>query len=221
MLHSLNLTIRPEEKIALVGENGSGKTTLAKIILQLYHPQEGIVCIKDTNGLVHDCRVSTVLQDYVRYELSVRDNIALGDIEKYDQEERILMSLHAVFGSNPPFAINDLVGTKLGKRKLSGGEWQRLAIARAYFREAPLIVLDEPNASIDAFAEAAMIKRMFEMAKDKTCVFITHRLTTTALADRIIVMKDGRICEEGTHEELMRRNGEYARMYKVQAEMYA
>ena len=130
--------------------------------------------------------------------------------------EKLFAQLDAVPSAGHYLFVNDVVDG----RELSGGQWQRLALARAYLRKAPLIVLDEPNAAIDAFAEAAMIKRMFEMAEDKTCVFITHRLTATALADRIIVMKDGSICEEGTHEKLIELHGEYARMYNVQAGMY-
>lgn len=221
VLHGISLRISPGERIALVGENGSGKTTLAKILLQLYRPGTGTIHIADEDGEVEHCRATAVLQDYMRYQLSVRDNIAMGDIENIDDDEAIKAAYRAVCGDELSLALDDILGKQFGSRDLSGGEWQRLAIARAYFREAPLIVLDEPNASIDAFAEAAMIKRMFDMAKDKTCVFITHRLTTTALADRIIVMQDGSICEEGSHEELMRRNGEYARMYNVQAGMYA
>lgn len=220
VLHGVSLTIHPGERLAIVGENGSGKTALAKLILQLYRPCEGSLVISGENGTVDSCRATDVLQDYVRYQLSVRDNIALGEISKLDNDEAIKAAYRAVCGNELPFALDEILGKQFGERDLSGGEWQRLAIARACFREAPLIVLDEPNASIDAFAEAAMIKRMFEMAKDKTCVFITHRLTTTALADRIIVMKDGRLCEEGTHEELMMRNGEYARMHLVQSQMY-
>jgi len=221
VLHGITLNIAPSEKIALVGENGSGKTTLAKILLQLYNPKDGTMRMSDEDGEIDYCRACAVLQDYMRYQLSIRDNIALGDISKLDDDEAIREAYRSVCGDKLPFGLDEVAGKEFGARDLSGGEWQRLAIARSFIRQAPLIVLDEPNASIDAFAEAAMIRRMFELAADKTCVFITHRLTTTVLADRIIVMKDGRICEEGSHEELLRLGGEYARMYMVQAELYA
>jgi ATP-binding cassette subfamily B protein len=220
-LSGVTLDIRPGEKLAIVGENGSGKTTLAKLILSLYKPTSGTLTLSNASGVLSDARTSAVMQEYVRYLLSIRENIGFGDPEKLTDDAALAAAYESVTGEPLFDALDAQLGAKYGGRELSGGQWQRLALARAYLKEAPLIVLDEPNASIDAFAEAAMIKRMFEMAKDKTCIFITHRLTTTALADRIIVMKDGRICEEGTHEELMRRNGEYARMYSVQAEMYA
>ena len=220
-LSGVTLDIRPGEKLAIVGENGSGKTTLAKLILSLYKPTSGTLTLSNASGVLPQACASAVMQEYVRYLLSVRENIGFGDPEKLTDDAALTAAYESVTGEPLFDALDAQLGAKFGGHELSGGQWQRLALARAYLKEAPLIVLDEPNASIDAFAEAAMIKRMFEMAKDKTCVFITHRLTTTALADRIIVMKDGRICEEGTHEELMRRNGEYARMYSVQAEMYA
>lgn len=220
IIHNISFDIHSGEKIALVGENGSGKTTLAKLILQLYSPQKGKLSITDADGEVSSCRVSAMLQNYVRYELSVRDNITLGDIEKKYCDADLLAQYREICGKDIPFSLDEIVGKRFGDRNPSGGEWQRLAITRALFRDAPLIVLDEPNSSIDAFTEANMIQHIFEVAKDKTCVFITHRLTTTALADRIIVMKDGRICEEGTHEELMHRKGEYARMYYTQARTY-
>ena len=220
-LSGVTLDIRPGEKLAIVGENGSGKTTLAKLILSLYKPTSGTLTLSNASGVLPQACASAVMQEYVRYLLSVRENIGFGDPEKLTDDAALTAAYESVTGEPLFDALDAQLGAKFGGHELSGGQWQRLALARAYLKEAPLIVLDEPNASIDAFAEAAMIKRMFEMAKDKACVFITHRLTTTALADRIIVMKDGRICEEGTHEELMRRNGEYARMYSVQAEMYA
>ncbi len=220
-LSGVTLDIRPGEKLAVVGENGSGKTTLAKLILSLYKPTSGTLTLSDAAGTLQAANASAVMQEYVRYLLSVRENIGFGDPEKLTDDAALTAAYESVTGEPLFDALDAQLGAKFGGRELSGGQWQRLALARAYLKEAPLIVLDEPNASIDAFAEAAMIKRMFAMAENKTCIFITHRLTTTALADRIIVMKDGRICEEGTHDELMRRNGEYARMYKVQAEMYA
>lgn len=212
----INLTIKKGERLAIVGENGSGKTTLAKLILQLYRPTSGKIGF---DGLA-ECRASALLQDFARYEMSARKNIAMGNASSLDDDAALTEAYRSVCGSELFLGLDEMLGVRFGGRDLSGGEWQRVALARAFIRDAPLIVLDEPNAAIDAFAETAMIRNMFALSKGRSCVFITHRLTTTALADRIIVMKDGKICEQGTHEELMFLNGEYARMYRTQSEMY-
>ncbi len=212
----VSIDIAPGERVALVGENGSGKSTLAKLILQLYRPDEGSVDI----GGHEPSRASALMQDYMRYEMSLRENIAMGEPSKLNDDGALAGAYKTVCGGELFAGLDEMLSLRFGGRDLSGGEWQRVALARAFVREAPLIVLDEPNSAIDAFAESAIIRNMFDASAGRSCIFITHRLTTTALADRIIVMKDGRIEEQGTHCELVAKNGEYARMYRTQAENY-
>ncbi len=212
----VSIEIAPGERVALVGENGSGKSTLAKLILQLYRPDEGSVDI----GGHEPSRASALMQDYMRYEMSLRENIAMGEPSKLNDDGALAGAYKTVCGGELFAGLDEMLSLRFGGRDLSGGEWQRVALARAFVREAPLIVLDEPNSAIDAFAESAIIRNMFDASAGRSCIFITHRLTTTALADRIIVMKDGRIEEQGTHCELVAKNGEYARMYRTQAENY-
>ena len=168
------------------------------------------------------------MQNYAKYELSARENIGLGDYTKIEDDNALNFAYESICGEKLFCDLNTSLGARFSSRseesvmgrELSGGQWQRLALARAFLRDAPLIIMDEPNASIDPIAEASMIHNMFELARGKTCIFITHRLTTTALADRIIVLKEGMICEQGTHDDLKKLDGEYARMYNTQAAMY-
>ena len=229
-LESVNFAIRPGEKVALVGRNGAGKSTLVKLLLRLYNPDSGEILL---NGIplsvlnIQDLRerIAVVFQDYARFYLSVRQNISLGDLSRDPSEEWI----RAV---SEKAGVSDFIGqlpagydTLLGKQfaggfDLSGGQWQRIAIARALAREASLIVLDEPSSALDAMAESELFQNFRELTRDKSALFITHRLGSVRMADKIVTLKAGKVVEVGTHEQLVNSDGEYATLFKAQAENY-
>ena len=225
-LHDVNLTIHPGETIALVGENGSGKSTLCRLLLGLYPPSEGSVKM---NGLsVHELnkdRTSAVFQNYNKYKMTLQDNIRMSCMEKgtTDHELNTLCRTAGVDLDNP--ALTDGVQTMLSREfdgaELSGGQWQRIAIARGLYRNADFIVLDEPTSAIDPLEETQLYQEFSELCKEKTAVIVTHRLGSARIADRIVVLKDGQIVEEGTHASLLQKNGEYSRMYAAQSQWYA
>jgi len=230
VLRHLDLEIRPGEKIALIGDNGCGKSTLVKLLLGLYKPTEGTVTIEgiDANAIDKNAwraRTTAIFQDFHKYQLlSVRDNIGIGDIEHRGSNERVQRAAQLSgadsFIRTLPESYDTLLGKEFGGTELSGGQWQKIAVARAYFRDSELLVLDEPTASLDAKAEVEMYRQFQRVAEGKTVVFISHRLGVAKLADRIIVMKNGRIEEMGTHDELLDGNGYYAEMYRLQAQWY-
>ena len=225
-LHDVNLTIHPGETIALVGENGSGKTTLCRLLLGLYPPSEGSVKL---NGLpvceLEKDRASAVFQNYNKYKMTLQDNIRMSCMEKgtTDHELNTLCRTAGVDLDNP--ALTDGVQTMLSREfdgaELSGGQWQRIAIARGLYRNADFIVLDEPTSAIDSLEETQLYQGFSELCKEKTAVIVTHRLGSARIADRIVVLKDGQIVEEGTHASLLQKNGEYSRMYAAQSQWYA
>ena len=225
-LHDVNLTIHPGETIALVGENGSGKTTLCRLLLGLYPPSEGSVKL---NGLpvceLEKDRASAVFQNYNKYKMTLQDNIRMSCMEKgtTDHELNTLCRTAGVDLDNP--ALTDGVQTMLSREfdgaELSGGQWQRIAIARGLYRNADFIVLDEPTSAIDPLEETQLYQGFSELCKEKTAVIVTHRLGSARIADRIVVLKDGQIVEEGTHASLLQKNGEYSRMYAAQSQWYA
>ncbi|HEY7076270.1 MAG TPA: ABC transporter ATP-binding protein [Solirubrobacteraceae bacterium] len=230
VLSDVSLTIRAGEVIALVGENGSGKTTLAKLLAQMFEPEHGRVA---WNGA--DCReldpatirpqIGVIFQDYVRYQLLARENIGLGRPELVDDIERVLDAAHRAGAHEHLASLPDGYETTLGKEffggyDLSGGQWQRVALARLFFRDAPLLILDEPTASLDARSEHRVFERVQELAHGRSVLLISHRFSTVRSADRIYVLDGGRVIEAGSHDELVALGGRYAELFELQARAY-
>jgi len=226
----IDLTVAPGERIAIVGENGAGKTTLVKLLLGLYRPDAGVVTVNGEN-LAHLTpdqrrqRFSAVFQQYIHYPFSLADNITLG--EDPDRETILLahvMTLAGIETSTSRLISGATTGTilapDLGGIDLSGGQWQRIAIARAAWRDAEVLALDEPTAALDPVAEVEIFRRFADMSQNRTTLLISHRLGMARLADRIVVVTDGRITESGTHDELRAQGGAYAGMWAAQARWY-
>jgi ATP-binding cassette subfamily B protein len=226
----LSFTLGAGERIALVGENGAGKTTLAKLLARLYDPSEGRILLDgvdlreyDVDSLRHN--VGVIFQDFVRYDLNVRENIAIGDIEKLENEAAISLAADRSLASQViarlPRGLDQMLGRRFeGAVDLSGGEWQKVALARAYLRDAQLLILDEPTAALDARAEYEVFLRFSELTAGKMAVLISHRFSTVRMADRIVVLQGGQLVEQGTHEELVARSGLYAELFALQARGY-
>jgi len=229
-IRDINLHIAPGQKIAIVGDNGAGKSTLAKCMLGLYTPTTGSVCIDgaDIRNLERsDLRrkITAVFQDYVRYQMTVRENIGFGSLERMHDDAWLEVAAAKSgadeFIDRMPQRFDALLGPMFeGGRELSHGQWQKIAIGRAYFRDAEIVVLDEPTASMDPLTEAMVFENFLRMAEGKTAIIISHRLGICKAVDRIYVMKNGRIIEQGTHEELLGQNGEYRHMYETQSKWY-
>ena len=238
-LAGVTLTLRPEERVALVGENGAGKTTLARLLLGLYQPTQGAITVDGIDLSEVDPEewrreATAVLQDFVRFPTTVRENIAYGDIAVLADgnaatevvQQRIAAAAARSgadrFIATLPAGYDALLGKEWpGGVELSSGQWQRLAIARAYLRDAQIIVLDEPTAALDPRAEVAVYRQFSRAATGRCAVLISHRLGVARLADRIVVLADGRLVEEGSHDDLLQRDGVYAGMYRLQASWYA
>ena len=224
-LEDINLTIKPYEKIALVGYNGAGKTTLTNLLLRLYDATEGEILIDGENIRIvtadsHRDRFAAVFQDFQIFSCSLGENVAL-DVNP--DEEKVWDALkHSGFNKKLKNGINSELLREFDDEgvMLSGGEAQKTAIARAFYKDCPYVILDEPSANLDPVAEYNLNQAMIEAADQKTVIFISHRLSTTVNADRIYVMEKGRIIESGNHEELMKLNGTYAYMFNLQAEKY-
>ena len=217
-------------RIALVGENGQGKTTLVKLITRLYDPTGGRILLDGVDLRDYDLEdlhreIGVIFQDFVRYEMSARQNIAVGRLDAEGDEWRIRKAAgrslaHDVI-SRLPAGYDQLLGRRFdGGLDLSGGEWQKVALARAYLRDAQLLVLDEPTAALDARAEFEVFERFAELTAGKMALLISHRFSTVRMADRIVVLADGRIEEDGHHQSLMASQGRYARMFELQAASY-
>lgn len=230
VLNGVSFTIQPGEHVALVGENGSGKTTLVKLLCRLYDPTSGTVRIDDVDlreMRVDDVRdhFSIVFQDYAKFYLTARENIWLGNVALPRDSETIADAARRT-GADAviqalPFGYDTMLGRQFEKGvDLSVGQWQKLALARAFLRDTPFIVLDEPSAALDPRAEAEVFDHFHELARGRTAIFISHRLSTVRRADRILVMVDGRIAEAGAHEELVERAGLYASLFETQARHY-
>ncbi|MEJ8547682.1 ABC transporter ATP-binding protein [Brevibacillus borstelensis] len=230
-LHDVSFYIKPKEKISIVGANGSGKTTLVKCLLGLYPVTSGRITIDgipitDIEEKSLWKNVTAIFQDFVRYHFTVRENIAISNLAGIERIESVKRA-GALSGAEP--FVNKLPNgyeTILGKwltngEELSGGQWQKIAIARALFKESQIVILDEPTAALDPLAEVEVFEKFKLLAEDKIAIFISHRMASAKLADRIIVMKDGKVVEMGTHEECMARRQEYYRMYQAQSQWFA
>ncbi len=224
-LENIDVEIRPYEKIALVGYNGAGKTTLTNLLLRLYDVTEGSVeiggvDIRNVTLKSHRDRFAAVFQDFQIFSATVAENVALS--KDYD-EERVWNALKAAgFNKDLPEGLNTVLLREFNDEglMLSGGEQQKIAIARAFYKKCPYVILDEPSANLDPISEYELNHTMMEASKDKTVIFISHRLSTTRHADRIIMMEKGRIIESGSHDELISKGGKYAEMFRLQAEKY-
>ncbi|MCW5850551.1 MAG: ABC transporter ATP-binding protein [Anaerolineae bacterium] len=224
----LNFHIKPGETIALIGENGAGKTTLIKMLTRLYDPTEGQILVDGVDLREIDphswrSNIGVIFQDYVQYQMTARENIGLGKTDSIDDFDRVRQAAQAsgadqVIGKLP-LRYESILGKWFdGGQQLSGGQWQKIAISRGFMRDAPILILDEPTAAIDARAEHEFFQRMKTLAEGKTTFLITHRFSTVKIADRIIVIENGKLAEQGTHRELMTLNGVYANFYKLQAQ---
>lgn len=228
-INDININIKRGEIIAIVGENGSGKTTLSKLLLGLYHPSNGKILY---NGFEANAYTSTsfyknssaIFQNYYKYLFSLKENITISDLSIDQDIKKMENSIYmAGFNYNNERFSNGydtILSKKFGGTELSGGEWQRLAIARGFYRDSNMIVLDEPTAAIDPIEEARVYNSFREICRGKTAIMITHRLGAVKLAHRILFMKNGKIVEDGTHEELLKRGGEYAELYRLQSQWY-
>jgi ATP-binding cassette subfamily B protein len=229
-LRDVNLVIRPREKIALVGPNGAGKTTLIKLLTRLYDPTEGQILLDGVDLREYDLnelhqRIGVIFQDFVRYHLAASENVGFGQIEALSDQSRIESAARKSGADAVIRALPDGYGTTLGRwfsqgRELSGGEWQKVALARAFMRDCDVIVLDEPTAALDADNELRVFQQFRELTADKIAVLISHRFSTVRMADRIFVIEGGQISEEGTHADLLLQGGTYARLFTLQAESY-
>jgi ATP-binding cassette subfamily B protein len=226
----LSFTLKAGEVVALVGENGAGKTTLVKLLTRLYDPDEGRILLdgRDLRDYGLDelrGSMGVIFQDFVRYNLPAGDNIAVGRIEARGDHERIARAANRSQADEVIGRLAHGYDQMIGKRfkngvELSGGEWQKIAIARAYMREAEVLILDEPTAALDARAEFEVFQRFKELSKGKTAVLISHRFSSVRMADRILVLAEGKVEAQGTHEELVAQQGRYAELFELQAAGY-
>lgn len=229
-VRNLSFTVPAGETLALVGENGAGKTTIVKLMTRLYDPDEGRITLDGIDlkeFATADLRthIGVIFQDFLRYSFSASDNIGVGRIEVADDRNRIIAAAEQSLADpvirRLPEAYDQMLGrTFLKGQDLSGGEWQKIAIARAYMRNAEIIILDEPTAALDARAEAEVFTRFKSLAEGTTAVLISHRFSTVRMADRIVVLADGKVVEAGTHDELIAEAGRYAELFELQAQGY-
>jgi ATP-binding cassette subfamily B protein len=230
VLDRLNFTLRPGERVALIGENGEGKTTIVKLLTRLYDPTDGQILLdgvdlRDYN--IEDLyrEIGVIFQDFMRYEMTARENVAVGRIEELHDTERIVAAARKSLADEVIAKLPEGYEQMLGRRfhsgmDLSGGEWQRLALARAYLRDAQVLILDEPTAALDARSEYEVFARFAELTEGKMTLFISHRFSTVRMADRIVLLRDGRVAEDGNHSQLIALGGQYAEMFELQAASY-
>ncbi|TKK69313.1 ABC transporter ATP-binding protein [Ilyomonas limi] len=226
----LSFTLHPNEKLALVGENGAGKTTLVKLLARLYDPTEGRILLDGIDLREYDLKelrinIGVIFQDFIRYQMSVAQNIAVGHIREQNDRPLIVSSAEQSLAHPMIETLPEKYDQALGRRfnqgvELSGGEWQKIALARAYMKDAQLLILDEPTAALDARAEYEVFQRFADLTKGKSAVLISHRFSTVRMADRILVLDKGQLLEIGSHEELLAKNGRYAELFHLQAMGY-
>src|SRR6478672_174275 len=229
-VRGLDFSLAPGERIALVGENGAGKTTLVKLLARLYDPTEGRILLDGVDLREYDLEalrrnVGVIFQDFVRYDFMLKENIAVGNIGRIEDEPAIKTAAERSLADSVAQRLAGRYDQMLGKRfengvDLSGGEWQKVALARAYMRDAQLLILDEPTAALDARAEYEVFLRFSELTKGRMAVLISHRFSTVRMADRILVLKGGNLVEQGTHEALVALGGLYSELFQLQAAGY-
>ena len=229
-IRNLSFQLRPGEKLALVGENGAGKTTLVKLLARLYEPTEGRILIdgvdiREYSLLELRNNIGIIFQDYIRFQLKAGENIAIGNIGALEDslaiEEAAQKSLADTVVDTLPERYDQILGKRFAKGvDLSGGQWQKIALARAYMRDAQLLILDEPTAALDARAEHEVFQRFSELIEGKAAVIISHRFSTVRMADRILFLEHGQLLELGSHEELIAKDGKYAELFHLQAQGY-
>lgn len=230
VLKGINFTIKAGEKIAFVGQNGAGKTTLIKLILRFYEPTQGEILLDGINIAQFDKqeyrkRFGVIFQDFFKYEFSLRENIAVGNIEELHNDPMIQDAAARSLADQVVAVMKGGIDQQLGRRfakgqELSGGQWQKVALARAYMKNADIIVLDEPTSALDAQAEYDVFERFIGLTKGKTSIIISHRFSTVRMADRILVLEDGQVAEIGTHEQLMAEPKLYEKLFNLQAAGY-
>ncbi|MBW4025827.1 MAG: ABC transporter ATP-binding protein [Acidobacteria bacterium] len=230
ILKNFNFTLSPGERIALIGENGQGKTTVVKLITRLYDPTEGQILLDGVDLREYSLddlhqEMGVIFQDFMRYEMTARENIAVGRVEIPHTEDEIITAAEKSLAAEVVKKLHGGYDQMLGRRfetgvDLSGGEWQRIALARAYLRDAQLLILDEPTAALDAKSELEVFERFAELTTGKMALLISHRFSTVRMADRIVVLAGGQLVEEGDHKQLMALNGRYAEMFEMQAASY-
>jgi ATP-binding cassette subfamily B protein len=230
ILDHINFQLHPAERLALIGENGQGKTTIVKLITRLYDPTEGQILLDGIDLRDYDLEdlhreMGVIFQDFMRYEMTAAENIAVGRVEELKNPELLQVAAHKSMADATIARLPKGYDQMLGRRfeegvDISGGEWQKVALARAYLRDAQILILDEPTAALDARSEFEVFQRFAELTAGKMALFISHRFSTVRSADRIIVLENGRIAEEGSHDQLSRLGGKYAEMFEMQASSY-
>ncbi len=230
VLKDFNFSLSPGERVALIGGNGQGKTTIVKLITRLYDPSEGEILLDGIDLREYDLadlhsEIGVIFQDFMRYEMTARENITVGRVEVEHTDSAIESAAQRGMANSVIARLSNGYDQMLGRRfeggvDLSGGEWQKLALARAYLRDAQLLILDEPTASLDARSEFEVFERFAELTYGKMALLISHRFSTVRMADRIVVLEDGRLVEEGSHSYLLARGGRYAAMFELQASSY-
>ena len=230
VVQNINFQLHPSEKVALIGENGAGKTTLVKLLARLYDPTLGQILLDGIDLREYDVEdlrreIGVIFQDYIRYDMLARENIGFGKVESMADQPRLDTAAYKGLAKGLidrfPNGYDQMVGRRFeGGVDLSGGEWQKLALARAYMRNAQLLILDEPTATFDARAEYEVFQRFAELTRDRMAVLISHRFSTVRMADRILVLAGGAIMEQGTHQQLVALGGRYAELFELQAAGY-